>query len=104
MVKDMTEAVNFYCNVLELPLKAQHGEHYAEIDAGNMNIGLHPSQSVAPSPSVQLGIAVENFDEEVTRLESHGLKVKVQNDSWSRLATFKDADGHVIYLAESKNI
>ena len=103
MVKDLHKSIQFYTEVLGLPLKNKYGDNYAEIQAGNIDIGLHPADKSHSSEGIQLGISVGNFDHEVEALKEKGVLVQEKNDGWSRLATFKDIDGHILYLIENKD-
>jgi catechol 2,3-dioxygenase-like lactoylglutathione lyase family enzyme len=42
MVADMDRAVDFYAQVLKLPLRERFGSDWAEVQAPRVTIGLHP--------------------------------------------------------------
>ena len=41
-VQNLDRAIDFYTHTLGMPLKVRHGNHWAEVNAGNISIGLHP--------------------------------------------------------------
>ena len=43
-VQDMDRAVKFYTETLGFPLKVRFGNNWAEVDAGSISIGLHPTE------------------------------------------------------------
>src|SRR5580693_2185798 len=43
MVNDMKGAIHFYVDVLGLELKANYGDHYAQVASPGVMIGLHPA-------------------------------------------------------------
>jgi catechol 2,3-dioxygenase-like lactoylglutathione lyase family enzyme len=110
-VSDMDRAVDFYTQVLGLPLSGRWGNEWAGIDLGKGTaIGLHPSKSPqGPRPgsggSIQVGFAVDKpLDEAVQGLQSQGVVFRgpIVDDGGVRLAFFSDPDGNDLYLAEVK--
>ena len=103
IVKDMNKSVKFYVNDLGLELVNHWGNHYAEIRANDLLIGLHPSsEKVSFGNSISIGFGVSNFDETIAALESKVIQFSLEQDGWIRLAHFKDLDGNPLYLAENK--
>jgi len=108
-VSDMGRAVDFYTKVLGLKLRMRAGDHWAEVEAGDLVIGLHPAGPDSPKPgtpgAVQIGLTVtkplEDVVGELTRrgVAFHG---PVVDDQQVRLAFFSDSDGNVLYLCEVK--
>lgn len=103
MVRDMDKSIDFYVNVLDLELVNHWGNHYAEIKAKDLLIGLHPSsEKVSVGNSISIGFGVTNFDETIKALETKGVQFRMEEDGWIRLAHFTDLDGNPLYLAENK--
>jgi len=103
MVADMDKSVDFYTNILGLKLLNQYGQHYAEIQAPDLLIGLHPrSKETVMGNNMSIGFGVQEFDLHVEELKSHGIKVDVEVDGWIRLAYFNDLDDNALFLAENK--
>ncbi|MEJ2247220.1 MAG: VOC family protein [Acidobacteriota bacterium] len=101
MVADLEAAIVFYTETLGLELKMRYGDHYAEIDAGNMDIGLHPAESaVKKGNNLSIGFGVTAFDEVVADLEAKGIRLNVIQEGWIRIANFEDPDGNQLFLAE----
>jgi catechol 2,3-dioxygenase-like lactoylglutathione lyase family enzyme len=104
----MDRAVEFYTNVLGLPLAGRWGNEYASIDLGRgAAIGLHPSGPRSPRPgtrgAIQIGLAVDGAIENAVRnLSGRGVTFRgpVVNDTEVRLAFFADPDGNDLYLVE----
>ena len=103
MVADINASVDFYCNTLGLDLLNQYGEHYAEIQAPDLLIGLHPkSEKTQLGTNMSIGFGVGEFDAAVETLKAEGIEINVEDEGWVRLAYFKDLDGNSLYLAENK--
>jgi len=107
MVRDMGRAVEFYTKTLGLPLKQQYGEHWAEVEAPGLTIGLHPASAKAPPPgaagALSIGLGVERIDDAVQELGAKGVKFPrgIDADGFVRLAHFTDPDGNPLYLSET---
>jgi predicted enzyme related to lactoylglutathione lyase len=103
MVTDMDAALAFYTQKLGLNLKARFENHYAEIEAGDYLLGLHPSdQRTVYGNNLSIGFGVTNFEETTNVLESNGVTLNVQRDGWSNIAHFADPDGNPLYVIEVK--
>ena len=101
MVADLESAIVFYTEMLGLELKTRYGDHYAEIDAGNIAIGLHPIESaVKNGDNLSIGFGVTSFDEAVADLDSKGISLNITREGWIRIASFEDPDGNKLFLAE----
>ena len=63
MVADMDRAVAFYQGSLGLELLNRYGDHYAEIQAPDLLIGLHPaSEKTVVGNNMSIGLGVTDFD------------------------------------------
>lgn len=101
MVKDMDIAIHFYVEVLGLTLLNRYDNHYAEIQAPDLNIGLHPSSTkTVRGNNMSIGFGVINFDETIKDLSTKGIDFNIEEDGWIRLAYFTDPDGNELFLAE----
>jgi catechol 2,3-dioxygenase-like lactoylglutathione lyase family enzyme len=104
MVSDMDKAVNFYQNTLGLELLNRYGDHYAEIQAPDLLIGLHPrSANTIHGNNLSIGLGVTNFDATLEDLKSHGIEFNIEQDGWIRLAHFNDPDNNQLFLAERED-
>ncbi len=103
MVSDMDDAVKFYVDTLGFDLLNRYGEHYAEIRAANLIIGLHPKgDAVSVGNNLSIGFGVSNFDETIKDLQDRGVTLRIGEDESIRLAHFSDPDGNQLFLAENK--
>jgi catechol 2,3-dioxygenase-like lactoylglutathione lyase family enzyme len=104
MVSDMNKAVEFYQGSLGLELLNRYGDHYAEIQAPDLLIGLHPSsEKTRTGNNMSIGLGVTNFDAVVKELEGKGIQLKLEEGGWIRLAYFSDQDHNQLFLAERKD-
>jgi len=100
----MDEAIEFYHGKLGLKLLNRYGDHYAEIKAPDLLIGLHPlSKKTIQGNNISIGFGVIDFDLTIKGLESKGIVFKVEQDGWVRLAYFTDTDNNQLFLAERKD-
>lgn len=103
MVADMDKSVEFYTKKLGLTLLNQYGPNYAEVQAPDLLIGLHPkSDKTTMGDNISIGFGTKVFDKQVKELKSLGIDVELEVDGWIRLAYFKDLDGNVLFFAENK--
>lgn len=101
MVSNMEHAIAFYQDLLGLELANRYGDHYAEIRASGLMIGLHPAaEPIVVANGISIGFGVTEFDETVKDLEAKGLQVRVTQDGPIRLAHFTDPDNNQLFLAE----
>lgn len=104
MVSDMDNAVRFYTETLGLKLGQRYENHYAEIEAPGLRIGLHPaSDKLVKGNNISIGLGTTDFEAALAELNAKGIETKVQQDDWGRIANFTDPDDNPFYLAELKN-
>ncbi len=101
MVVNMDAAVAFYAGTLGLQMLNRYGDHYAELQAPDLLIGLHPkSDDVSWGNNLSIGLGVTDFEGCVRELQAQGISIRVEQDGWIRLAHFADPDGNALFLAE----
>ena len=104
MVSNMDDAIDFYINKLELELINRYGDFYAEIQAPELLIGLHPtSEKIVTGNSLSIGFGVVNFDATIETLKAKGIDFKIEQEGYIRLAHFTDLDKNQLFLAENKD-
>ena len=104
MISNMDKAIEFYQGKLGLELVNRYGNHYAEIQAPDLLIGLHPiSKNLVIGNNISIGFGVVSFDATIKELESKGIQFKLEQDGWIRLAHFTDPDKNQLFLAERKD-
>ena len=103
MVADMKKAVKFYVDVLGLELKANYGDHYAQLSAPGITIGLHPKvKKSKPTEDVSVGFGVKSLSAAMADLKKKGVPFsRVSDDGPTKLAFFTDLDGNPLYLSET---
>lgn len=105
MVADMKRAIHFYVDVLGLELKANYGDHYAQVASPGVMIGLHPTTKGDPQPksgSLSIGFGVESLTAGMAELKAKGVAFsRVVDDRPTKLAFFADPDGNPLYLSET---
>ena len=73
MVSNLDEAVEFYSEKLGLELLNRYGDHYAEIQAPGLMVGLHPtSEKITTGNSISIGFGVVDFDRTIENLKKKG--------------------------------
>lgn len=103
MVSNMDTAVSFYTETLGLELINKYGDHYAEIQAADLMIGLHPkSERTRIGNNLSIGLGVFDFEETIQHLESKGIEFVMEQEGYIRTASFTDQDGNHLFLAENR--
>ncbi len=103
-VADTDRAVDFYENILGLPVVRRDGP-WAELDANGVTVGLNGRE---PEGTRGEGGAVLTFqpegslEETVEDLKERGVEFpgEISEHYWGRVATFKDTEGNDIQLYE----
>ena len=101
MVTDMSESIRFYTETLGLDLTVRHGDHWAEVAASGVTIGLHPGlapEARATDPAMSIGFVVDDFDDALAGLEELGIRSDVTRTERACSAYFADPDGHSLYI------
>jgi predicted enzyme related to lactoylglutathione lyase len=106
-VTDMDRSVRFYTEVLGLRLTERFGNHWAQVEAGRLTIGLHPASAQSPAGrdgSITIGFALnQKIEDAVSTLQRKGVKFKgaiSQDPNAGKFAYFEDPDGNSLYLME----
>ena len=84
MVSNMDNAIEFYSVKLGLELINRYGDHYAEIQAPGLMIGLHPtSEKISVGNNLSIGFGVINFDKTIEILNEKGIEFTIfRMDRW----------------------
>lgn len=103
MVKDMDRSVSFY-QFLGLELKNRWGDHYAQLAAPGMVIGLHPANQdmQISSGSVSVGFTTDDFEGAKEMLERLSIPVTSRNEEGGDFLHFNDPDGTELYFIKPK--
>ena len=104
MVKDMDRSISFYQS-LGLTMKSRWGNHYAQLTAPGVIIGLHPSSKASPvagSGNTSIGFTTDNFEEAQTLLTNLSVNVEARNEEGGQFLYFADPDGTLLYFIKPK--
>lgn len=103
-VQDLDRAIDFYTNTLGLPLKVRHGNHWAEVSAGTVSIGLHPldeGETVSGDGGGTVSFAVSNLDALVASLKAKGADIgEIRTPPRGRFVMGKDSEGNSLHFIE----
>ena len=108
-VSDFERAVQFYTDVLGLPLRMRAENFWAEVVAGkDFVIGIHPESENAAKPgtvgAMQIGLNLDgSIEEVVATLKGKGVTFlgEIVNDSEvGKFARFLDPEGNQLYFWE----
>ena len=104
MVKDMNTSVSFY-EALGFITKNRWGDHYAQLTAPGVIIGLHPTndQNIKQdSGNVSIGFTMDDLKEARSILEKLGVEAKAREEEGGQFLHFHDPDGTALYFIKPK--
>ncbi|RZJ30935.1 MAG: VOC family protein, partial [Flavobacterium sp.] len=98
-VKDMDKSVAFYQSI-GLEVKNRWGNHYAQLTAPGIVIGLHPTdnENLFGSGNVSIGFTADDFEEVKTQLAKSGIETTQRTEQGGEFIHFKDPDGTELYF------
>lgn len=103
MVRDFDRAIDFYTKTLGLSLVNRWGNHYAQVSAPGVTIGLHPSdEEFTGREGISIGFAVEDIESAKKLLDEKGVKSNRNEGKSGSLLSFTDPDGTPLYFMQSK--
>jgi len=93
-VADMDQAVRFYRDILNLPLKFQSPE-WSEFVTGETTLALHPASPKNPAGTIQLGFGVPDIQVFHMEMMAKGVKFTLPptEEEGATLARFLDSEG-----------
>ena len=102
MIKDMNRSISFYQSI-GFTVKNQWGEHYAQMTAPGITLGLHPSnESFSGSGNLSIGLTTENFQDTKEMLQKLSIDYTERNEDGGQFIHFKDPDGSELYFINPK--
>jgi catechol 2,3-dioxygenase-like lactoylglutathione lyase family enzyme len=104
MVKDMDRSISFY-ESLGLTTKDRWGNHYAQLTAPGVVIGLHPTSDnnfAGNSGNVSIGFTVDNIEEAKSMLEELSINATAREEEGGKFLHFNDPDGTALYFIKPK--
>jgi lactoylglutathione lyase len=103
VVSDMDKSMNFYRDVLELPVKNTSAEWVEFFSSGTV-LALHPSKNKTRTKNsgVLVGFMVSNLESVAQKLKDKNVEFfkKPKEESFGKHAIIVDPDGHLISIAE----
>ncbi|MBI1307006.1 MAG: hypothetical protein GC181_10430 [Bacteroidetes bacterium] len=102
MVTDLDRSVSFYESI-GFSTKQRWGNHYAELTAPGLSIGLHPTESVNPNErNISIGLTTDNFENVAKDLDTLNVQYNLRNEEGGNFIEFSDPDGNPIYFIKPK--
>jgi catechol 2,3-dioxygenase-like lactoylglutathione lyase family enzyme len=105
----MDGAVLFYTETLGLALAHRYGDHWAQVAAGRLSIGLHPASPDAGPPGTRGAMSIgfnvtEPLEQVVSALSKRGATfagpIKDDPQGGIRIVNLADPDGNPLYLCQ----
>lgn len=103
-VKNFNESIAFY-EKIGFSLKQRWGDHYAQLTAPGIEIGLHPSDSDAPigrRDGISIGFTTSDFEQTKNELAELGISFTERNEEGGDFLHFQDPDGTRLYFIRSR--
>lgn len=105
-VKDLKESRQFYEQMLNLKVKLQEND-WLEFNLGSTSFALlqRPKEKGLLKPQkTRIMFQVDSIQQVKEQLENHNVKIigDVRNESYGKLLTFEDPNGHWLEVFEPK--
>jgi catechol 2,3-dioxygenase-like lactoylglutathione lyase family enzyme len=103
-VKDINKSISFYQSI-GFTIKNQWGNHYVQLTAPGILIGLHPtadSDLKGNSGNIAIGFTTDNFEEAKSNLEQLSIPVTDRKEEGGDFLHFNDPDGSSLYFIKPK--
>lgn len=99
----MASSISFYQSI-GFELKQQWGEHYAQITAPGIEIGLHPSEQASAEnrKGMSIGFTTSDFEATGAELSRLGISVTERKEEGGDFLHFNDPDGTSLYFIRPK--
>ncbi len=99
-VKDLDKSISFYESI-GLTTKNRWGNHYAQLTAPGIAIGLHPTSNTNlkdNSGNISIGFTTDNFEDVKSLLHKLSIKTTDRQEEGGQFIHFNDPDGTALYF------
>lgn len=103
-VKDIGRSIGFYQSI-GFTLKNRWGDHYAEMSAPGITIGLHPASEAnyaGNSGNVSIGFRIDDIEASRTHLHQLSIPATDRSEEGGQFLHFTDPDGTALYFIKPK--
>ncbi|MCJ7465094.1 MAG: VOC family protein [Maribacter sp.] len=103
-VRNLNQSILFYEGI-GLQIKKRWGEHYAQMTAPDITIGLHPTEEMnwtGTSGTVSIGFATDDFENAKSILLKQHIVVTERKEAGGQFLYFNDLDGTSLYFIKPK--
>jgi catechol 2,3-dioxygenase-like lactoylglutathione lyase family enzyme len=100
---NMDASIHFYQSI-GFHLDERWENHYAQLSASNLEIGIHPHADDAEESgpkwkgNVSIGMTCKHYENAKKELESLGIAVEERNGKGGHFLSFKDPSGTDLYF------
>jgi len=99
-VKELARSIAFYESI-GLTVKQRWGDHYAQLTAPGIVIGLHPTTAdhlPGNSGNISIGFTVDDFEAARSLLEKRAVQATQRQEEGGEFLHFNDPDGTSLYF------
>ena len=103
-VKDLDKSISFYKSI-GLTEKNRWSNHYAQLIAPGLVIGLHPTGDknlTGGSGNTSIGFTTDNFAEAKSHLIELDINAQTREEEGGQFLHFNDPDGTALYFIKPK--
>ena len=103
-IKDIDQSIAFYESI-GMIVKLRWGNHYAQLTAPGIVIGLHPTKEnnlAGNSGNVSIGFTVTDFEKAKSLLSELSIPITERNEEGGQFLHFTDPDGTALYFIKPK--
>ena len=103
-VKDMDKSIGFYQSI-GLKLEKRWGNHYAQLTAPGLVIGLHPTSGEhlkSDSGNVSIGFTTDDFEGTKAEFQALSIPLRERQEEGGKFLHFNDPDGTALYFIQPK--
>ncbi len=100
----MDRSISFYQS-LGMMIKSRWGDHYAQLGAPGLVIGLHPTRDTnlpGNSGNAFIGFIAEDLDETRSLLQELSIPITERKEEGGEFLHFTDPDGTALYFMKPK--